>query len=185
MLIHSFGSNRFCGLLGVGVLASVGLLSCSSSSTTTQTDAGSKPSVTLDATTTFNGNLSIAGTVNFPSASSGRAIQLKVMAAPSGTPNAVGNVGTPSGSSVDYVIKGVVIGEYFVQMTVDQNGNGTFGDSGDFTGYYNGDGFGTFKPPTVSQSGATRIPVPSSGVQDAGPGQAGDNGINFALATVP
>ena len=167
--------------LALGLLASLGQLDCSSSSANTSQVAPS--SVTLDATPTFNGKLSIAGVVHLPSVLASRAIQLKVMTAPGGTPTFANTVGNVSASSVDYVINGMVAGQYFVEMTVDQNGNGTFGDSGDFDGYYNGDGFGTFKAPTLSQSGATQIHAPAH-LPDGG-SDPGDNGINFALAVVP
>lgn len=163
------------------VLGVLGSASCTSSTGTSP----SASDVTLDASPTFKGNLTVAGKVTLPSsATSGRAIQVKVLAVPGGTaPNFVGNVGNTSGSTVTYTINGLVKGLYFIEMTVDQNGNGKFGDSGDFDGYFNGDGYGTVAPPALSQGGATQLPVPAPGGPDGG--FTGDTGINFALGLVP
>ena len=67
-------------------------------------------------------------------------------------------------------------------MIVDQNGNGAFGDSGDFSGYFNGDGFGTVKAAAISPGGAEVVPVPPPGFEGEEPA---DTGLNFALAVVP
>jgi hypothetical protein len=168
-------------------------LSCSSSKVAGQDQLGS----ILDATPSFNGNLSINGQVTLPDGvPSGRGIQLNVISVTAGASadagstsgqNLMSTLGTTSGKTVTYTIKGLVRGYYLVEMRVDQNGDGTFGDSGDLDGFYNDpSGLGKVLPPTLSQANATKIPLLPA--PDAGPdftGQPGDTGINFALGPVP
>ena len=165
-------------------LLAVWLLGCSSDDSTA--DDGIRK---LDASATFRGTYRIEGIVMLPRMPTvGRAISIKVTASPrpgefgESFEGFVGFITNTSEQQILYRVSGLSTGIYVVEMRVDENGSRLL-DAGDYQGFFNGDGGGDLKPPTIDRTQATPIPVPPPG-SEGRLDVHGVRGANFAVTTL-